>query len=48
MEKMIHPVSGEKGFFTSENEKAIIDAVFNVNINQLLLDTSSDARGVGQ
>jgi hypothetical protein len=40
MEKIIHPVSGENGYFCSEKQKLVIDAIiddFN-NRNTLLLN----------
>ena len=47
MESIIHPISGEKGYFTTEAEKNIIQAILFEHKKQPLL-TSSDARGVGQ
>ena len=29
MEKIFHPVSGEEGYFTTETEKVLIDAVLH-------------------
>lgn len=47
MEKIFHPVSGEKGYFASEMEKTLIDAVFtDYAINQLVV-TESSANGRG-
>lgn len=48
MEKMIHPISGEKGYFTTEREKVLIDAILHdYSMNQLVLSkTSHDVRGV--
>ena len=49
MQKIIHPVSGEKGFFCSESEKVLIDTIIqNFSINLVVQNTSSDARGVGE
>lgn len=46
MDKIIHPVSGETGYFASEKEKLLIDTVLkDFVINQLVL-TSADGRGV--
>ena len=47
MEKIFHPVSGEKGYFATEQEKTLIDAVIlDFKINQLVT-ASADSRGVG-
>lgn len=48
MEKFIHPVSGEKGYFCSEKEKTLIDAILvDFSVNQLVIQSSSrSARGV--
>ena len=50
MESIIHPVSGEKGFFATEQEKVLIDAILCDYSNQLVLQGASiDVdRGVGQ
>lgn len=50
MEKIFHPVSGESGYFASEKEKTLIDAIFrDYAINQLVVTESShDVRGVEQ
>ena len=47
MENIIHPVSGEKGFFCTNKEKLLIDAVMqDFTVNQLVVqNTSSNARG---
>ena len=49
MEKIIHPISGENGYFASEEEKVLIDAILcDYSMNQLVLHESSRiARGVG-
>ena len=45
MNKILHPVSGESGYFCSEREKVLIDAVLkDFVVNQLVL-TSADGRG---
>ena len=41
MEKILHPVSGEVGFFVPETEKKVIDFAVLIALNE----TSSDARG---
>ena len=48
MEKIFHPVSGERGYFTSETEKCVIDAVLSDYRNNHLVVTESSAccRGV--
>lgn len=46
MDRIIHPVSGETGFFASEREKLIID----VALKQMLVNsivTSAVGRGEG-
>ena len=46
MDKIIHPISGETGYFASEKEKLLIDTVLkDFVLNQLVL-TSADGRGV--
>lgn len=45
MEMIFHPVSGEKGFFATEQEKVLIDAILSdYSMNQLVL-TSAQSRG---
>lgn len=49
MKKIFHPVSGEEGYFCSEQEKVLIDAVLNdYYMNQLVTNESStvNSRGV--
>ena len=49
MYSIIDPTSGEKGFFCSESEKVLIDAIlvdFSNKNSLVVQDTSSDARGV--
>lgn len=49
MEKIVHPISGENGYFTSEKEKTLIDAILvDYSMNQLVIQESSrsDVRGV--
>ena len=44
MESMIHPISGEHGYFASEKEKVLIDAILcDYSMNQLV--TSANGRG---
>lgn len=46
MEKIYHPVSGECGYFATEQEKVLIDAIIHdYSMNQLVL-TSANSRGV--
>ena len=48
MEQIFHPVSGEKGFFATEQEKVLIDAVlcdFTAK-NQLVVTDHSTVSGV--
>jgi len=47
MERIYHPTSGERGFFCSDEEKILIDAVLvDFSINQSVLESSSrSARG---
>ena len=47
MEHIFNPVSGESGYFCSEQEKILIDAVLSdYCMNQLVLTSTSDGRGV--
>lgn len=50
MYEIYDPISGEKGYFTSEKEKTLIDAIlYDYGMNQLVLHESSrSARGVGR
>ena len=46
MERIIHPISGEKGYFATEKEKTLIDAILcDYSMNQLV--THSSVSGVG-
>ena len=46
MDYINHPVSGEKGYFCTEKEKTLIDAILiDFKMNQLVT-TSSQAGGV--
>lgn len=36
MERILHPCSGESGFFVTDKEKTLIDIVFN-SFNQAIL-----------
>ena len=48
MERIFHPVNGESGYFATEQEKVLIDAILvDYSMNQLVL-TSADSRGVRQ
>ena len=45
MEKIIHPFSGEKGYFTTEKEKILIDAIIqDFSVSHLV--THSSRNGV--
>lgn len=45
MDKIIHPVSGEHGFFCTNKEKILIDAILcDYSMNQLVV-TSANGRG---
>ena len=48
MDKILHPVSGEHGYFCTETEMVLIDAILHdYSMNQLVLSkTSHDVRGV--
>lgn len=51
MENIIHPISGEKGYFCSHKEKTLIDAIIqDFSMNQLVIQESSrsNVRGVGE
>jgi len=46
MDKILHPVSGEYGYFCSEKEKILIDAILqDFSMNQLVVQSSRSARG---
>ena len=50
MEKICHPISGEEGYFATDKEKILIDAILvDYSMNQLVIQESShnDVRGVG-
>lgn len=49
MNKIFHPVSGEEGYFCSEQEKIVIDAIlYDWNSrNQLVTNESSTVEGRG-
>ena len=50
MESLIHPISGENGYFCSEKEKILIDAIVqDFSMNQLVIQETSrtNVRGVG-
>ena len=44
MDTILHPVSGEKGYFCTETEKLLIDAILNEFSSQLVVH-SADGRG---
>ena len=49
MDKITHPYSGENGYFCTEKEKVLIDAILcDYSMNQLVLhgDSSRFARSV--
>jgi hypothetical protein len=48
MDKVFHPISGESGYFCSEMEKVLIDAILvDYSMNQLVVqETSATGRGV--
>ena len=43
---LVHPISGEKGYFVSESEKEVIDVILADFKNKHLVVTSADGRGV--
>ena len=46
MESIMHPVSGESGYFCSEREKTLIDAILcDYRMNQLVVTSSRSERG---
>ena len=46
MDKILHPVSGEHGYFCTETEKVLIDTVLKDYVFNQLVPTSADGRGV--
>lgn len=41
MEKIFHPVSGELGYFATQHEKILIDAIFyDYRVNNLVVHSS--------
>ena len=49
MESILHPISGEQGFFCTNEEKVLIDAIIqDFSMNQLVVQESShsNVRGV--
>ena len=47
MKQIVHPASGEIGYFVTEQEKVLIDAILtDYSMNQLV--TSADGRGVSE
>lgn len=47
MDKILHPISGETGYFCSEKEKNLIVAIIKDFVISQLVVTSADGRGVG-
>ena len=49
MDKIFHPVSGENGYFCTEQEKILSDAILSdYSMNQLVSqEASANGRGVG-
>lgn len=45
MIKLCHPVSGEEGYFCTEQEKILIDAIISDYSNQFVVNSSRSARG---
>lgn len=45
MHKIYDPVSGEKGFFCTESEKTLIDAILVDFKNSLVVQASDNVRG---
>lgn len=45
MERILHPVSGESGYFTTEQEKTLIDAILNDFSQSVLRLPHSEVRG---
>lgn len=45
MDSIIHPISGEQGYFLSQSEKDIVDVVLTDFKNRHLVVTSADCRG---
>ena len=48
IETIIHPISGEKGFFCTNEEKILIDAIINDYSNQFVLNASPCERCVNE
>ena len=48
MEKLIHPISGEDGYFATEKEKTLIDAVLrDFVISQVVQSSHSNGERCG-
>lgn len=45
MEFLYHPVSGESGYFCTEKEKILIDAIISDYSMNHIVHTSTDSRG---
>ena len=45
MENIIHPVSGESGYFCTEREKVLIDAIISDYSMNHIVHTSANGRG---
>ena len=49
MDSIFHPVSGEKGYFCSEQEKILVDAILSdYSMNQLLVNSANGRGGVNE
>ena len=49
MQSIIHPISGENGYFCSEKEKILIDAILvDYRMNQLVTTSQSMRGGVDE
>lgn len=46
MENILHPISGENGFFCTPQEKELIDVALSDFKSRHLVVTSHDVRGV--
>jgi len=47
MDTIIHPISGEHGYFCTNKEKDLIVAIVRDFVISQLVVTSADGRGVG-
>lgn len=46
MDCILHPVSGEEGYFCTKQEKILIDAILHDYSSQFVLNSSANGRGV--